>query len=151
MINTSSIASVVPTPLRSSYTASKAALDRYFTAFSYENPRVHVLSLCPGSTYTNVSVNAVAASGATWGKMDEAIRNGLSADRVAERALAAAASRCSVSWIAKPKELLGTRLAFFAPSLWSVIAPIQFRGYAQRLAETAQPQGQGQDERTKVE
>ena len=151
VINTSSIASVVPTPLRSSYTASKAALDHYFTSFSYENPRVHVLSLCPGSTQTNISINAVSATGASWGKMDEAIRNGLSPDRVAERALAAAASRCSVSWIAKPNELFGTRLAFFAPSLWSVIAPIQFKGYAERLTEAARPAQIQVKERNKAE
>jgi len=61
IINTSSIASTIALPNRSSYASSKAALERFFDAFRHENPSVHVLSLLPGRTATNLSRNAVTA------------------------------------------------------------------------------------------
>ncbi len=133
VINTSSIASVVPTPLRSCYTASKAGLDNYFISFAYENPDVHVLSLCPGSTVSNVSRNAIAPGGTNWGKMDVAIEQGLRPERVAERALAAAACGLRQAWVAQGKELMATRIACYAPDLWARMAPKLFRGYAESL------------------
>lgn len=135
IINVSSISSWLPTPLRSTYTASKSALDRYFTSFTYENPDIHVLSLCPGSTVSNVSMNALNSAGEKWKKMDDSIANGLPAARVAERGLAAVAAGIKVAFVAQGKELVATRLAYYRPDLWAAVAPRAFAGYAQKLEE----------------
>lgn len=133
IINTSSIASYIPTPWRSSYAASKAALDNYFTAFAYENADIHVLALCPGHTQSNVSLNALGPGGGTWGKMDEAIATGLPAERVAERALAAASCGIREAWVACGKELMATRIACYAPDVWARMSPKLLRDYVNEL------------------
>lgn len=122
IVNTSSIASMVPVPLRSSYTAAKAALDNYFTALQYENHDIHVLSARPGSTRTNVAVNAIIGDGKVFGKTDPNIQNGLHPDRVADRMLAAAACKIPTAWIAKPSELTVVRIAYYFPALWRMLA-----------------------------
>ncbi len=136
IVNTSSISSVVHTPLRSSYVASKAGLDAYFDSLRLENPEVRVVSSCPGSTATDVSVNAIGPDGERWGKRDAAILNGLSADRVAERTLAATAFGIQVAWVAAPLELNATRLARYCPGLWQMISPWWSKGYAATLQKT---------------
>jgi len=122
IINTSSIASTIALPNRSSYASSKAALERFFDAFRHENPSVHVLSLLPGRTATNLSRNAVTPGSSTWGKTDAATAKGLAPERVAERGLAAAACRLQHAWVAVPLELAIIRLATYCPDLWRFIA-----------------------------
>lgn len=139
VINISSIASVVSTPLRSTYCASKSALDAFFTSLRYEQPRVKIITICPGSTQTQISVNAVGPGGVKWNKLDSAIANGLSPHCVADRALAAASKGIVVSWIAGKRELWGTRLAHYCPDLWMRLAPLMFKGFAEALERSAVP------------
>lgn len=128
IINTSSLASTIAVPLRSSYSASKAALERWFDSFRLEHPEIHVLSLCPGRTVSNFSRNALTPGGGAYGKMDPSTANGLSPQRVADRALAAAACGINCAWVAVPKELFAIRLATYFPGLWSLVVSKMFSG-----------------------
>lgn len=115
IMNISSISSVLNTAMRSSYCASKSALDAYFTSLRNEESGIRIISVRPGSTATDVSVNAMIPGGRKHDKRDESISNGLPAARVSERALAAAASGLTMACIAAPHELWRGRKAQYFP------------------------------------
>ncbi len=81
----SSIAGKVGVPLRTAYCAAKHGLIGYADALRGELSQtgigVHVV--CPGSVATNVSRNALTASGTARGKSDKAIDDGLDPNTVA--------------------------------------------------------------------
>ena len=135
--NTSTIASIIPTPLRSSYSAAKSALDKYFTSLSYEEDAVHVLHVHLGSTKTAIAHNAVVKDGKSFAKMDRNIENGLDPHRVALLIAAAAASRIEDAWIARPKELNAVRAAFYLPSLWNPLTKLMAKSYQRDVLQNA--------------
>ena len=100
----SSLVGVIGSPYRSGYAASKHALHGFFDSLRAELPEsVGVTLLCPGFVQTDVSVNALTGDGTPLGEMDEAQARGLSADRFAERAIAAIAARRREVYIAGPE------------------------------------------------
>ena len=64
---------------RSSYCASKHALHGYFESLRQEvyADNIHINIICPGYVKTNVSLNAVTATGAKHNQMDEGQANGM--------------------------------------------------------------------------
>ncbi len=74
-------------PLRSAYAAAKHGLHGFFDALRAENYRqeLQILLVCPGYVKTNISVNAITASGTTQGTMDDATAKGLTPEKVAEK------------------------------------------------------------------
>jgi dehydrogenase/reductase SDR family protein 7B len=74
---------------RSAYSASKHALHGFFESLRMEiyNDNVKVLIVCPGKIKTNISINAVTATGGTHNKMDESTDKGLSAEACAQEIL----------------------------------------------------------------
>lgn len=122
IINTVSISTIVNTPLRSPYASSKAAMATYFRCLHLEEASVRVVNIFPGSVRTPIAINALMAGGKTFGRTDDNIEKGLDPIRVADRMLAAVSSGITDSWIARPKELMATRLANYFPSLWAIIA-----------------------------
>ena len=81
----SSIAGKFGFGLRSSYSASKHALQGYFESLRLElkDVPVYVTMICPGRVKTNISYNALKGDGSAHGKMDEGQRKGISSERCA--------------------------------------------------------------------
>jgi len=71
---------------RSAYAASKHALHGYFDSLRNEvfNKNITITIVCPGYIKTNISVNALTETGATYNLMDETQENGLSAEDCAK-------------------------------------------------------------------
>lgn len=89
----SSIAAKYSTPLRSAYSASKAALERIFAALRAEawSSGIEVTTIVLGSANTNISVNAATGDGGTYGKKNKIQAEGMDPDQVARRILDAVA------------------------------------------------------------
>jgi len=85
----SSIQGLIGTPFRTSYAASKFAVQGYCEAMRSElassNVSVHVVS--PGYIRTNLSLSAVCGDGSTYGKMDKNTANGADPNKVAVKIL----------------------------------------------------------------
>ncbi len=81
----SSVQGLIGTPYRTSYAASKFAVQGYCEALRAElassNVRVHCIS--PGYINTNLSRSAIKGDGTKHGKMDETTANGADANDVA--------------------------------------------------------------------
>lgn len=133
IVNTASIASIVHTPMRSSYCASKAALVSYFECLRLEEKHVRVVNVHPGSVRTAISHNAVGVDGKKHDKADPNIEAGLEPDRVADRMLAAISAGQPHAWIARPKELTAVRIAAAFPRLWAWIAARRAEPYRRSI------------------
>ena len=91
IVTISSIAGRVSTPLRSAYAASKHALHGFFESMRLElkDTDLKVILLCPGFVQTQVSVNALTASGGKQGTMDPRTASGMPVEVFAQKALRA--------------------------------------------------------------
>ena len=118
-----SIVGKIGTPLRSSYSASKHALHGFFDSLRTEvyDKNIDVLLVCPGFVKTNVSINALNATGAKQGTMDVATEKGLSADYVAEKIIKAIDAKKEEVIIAGFREKTAVLLKRFVPTLFSKI------------------------------
>jgi len=78
IVVTSSVMGKIGTPMRSAYSAAKHALHGFFESLRMEidGTGVQVTILCPGYIHTQVSVNAITASGAKFNKMSRYQQNG---------------------------------------------------------------------------
>jgi short-subunit dehydrogenase len=73
--------------LRSSYSASKHALQGFFETLRAEvyDKNVRVTLICPGRIRTDISVNSLTGDGKNYGKMDAGQEHGVSAERCAKK------------------------------------------------------------------
>lgn len=133
IVNTVSIAAIIHTPLRSTYSAAKSALAAYFSCLALEEPLIRIINVFPGSIRTPVAINAITKGGKAFGRSDVNIENGLDVERAADRMLAAVSSGIENSWIAGRKELLATRIATFMPGLWAIIAKKRAAAYRKQI------------------
>ncbi len=87
VVAVSSLSTRVPTPQRSAYTASKAALETYLTVLRRElmDSGVGVTVALPGFVRTEISLNALNADGSTHGMLDRAQEKGMSPEACARR------------------------------------------------------------------
>lgn len=94
MVVTASVAGKVGAPLRTGYCAAKHAVMGFFDALRTEvaHNGIRVSTVIPGFIRTNISVNALAASGEATGATDEDIAGGMEASRCAEVIIAALAA-----------------------------------------------------------
>lgn len=119
-----SLAAYVPTPLRSSYSAAKAAVGAYLESLSVELRRggLVVTHVVPGFVRTEISRAALQGDGGAHGEMDTNQARGMLPEECARRILRAVAHR-------RPRHLVALglkgRLALFL-SRW-------FPGLLQRL------------------
>ncbi len=83
---TSSMVGKFGFPYRSSYSATKHALQGFFESLRAENVKnnIQVSILIPGRVRTNISVNAITKDGKSHGKMDEGQDKGITAERAAK-------------------------------------------------------------------
>lgn len=150
IVNTSSIASIVCTPLRAPYCASKASISRFHECLRLElsvdkpEDRVRIVDVCPGSVKTGVARNAmVGGKGEIYGADDPNIERGLDVDYVGERMAAAAVAGLETCWLMKGKEFIGTYMAYYLPALYRLIGPRQLRRFLLdfvRTRDSARPQ-----------
>jgi len=115
-----SVVSKIGVPLRTGYSAAKHAIAGFTEAAAAELWRdgVKFTLACPGFVRTQVSVNALGASGEKHGVVDEDIGKGLSPERCADAIWRAVAKDREEVLIAG-REGLYVLLKRFAPSLFS--------------------------------
>lgn len=91
----SSVQGKIGLPFRSAYAASKHATQAFFDTLLSEvaHKDIHVCVVSPGYIRTNLSVNALTGSGATYGVMDETTATGMAPEEVADKVLEAVTNR----------------------------------------------------------
>lgn len=116
----SSIAGKFGFYLRSSYSAAKHALHGFYESLRLETEQFNIQTLivCPGKIKTNVSLNAVTASGSAHNKMDESHANAMSAEDCAALIIAGIQNQKEEIFIGG-KEILMVRIKRFLPALFS--------------------------------
>lgn len=124
LVNISSVAGYVSTPKRSTYAASKHALQGYFDALRAElsGQGVAVTTICPGYVRTSISKNALTADGAAQGKVESAVDAGMAPDDCARRIVRAVARR-ERELVLGGKETYAVYLERFVPGLLAKILP----------------------------
>jgi len=118
----SSIAGKFGFTLRSTYAASKHALQGYFEALRLElkDIPIYVTLIYPGRVLTNISYNAVNADGNAHAKLDNGQRNGISAARCAQKMEKAIKNKQYEILIGK-LELIPVFLKRFCPPLFYIL------------------------------
>ena len=115
----SSVVGYLGTPQRSGYAAAKHAVQGFFDSVRAESWRsgVKVTIVCPGYIRTNVSINAITASGESHGLMDRGQEKGMDARLCARKVWSAVAA--DREEIVIGKEALAVLVKRFAPRLAS--------------------------------
>ncbi len=132
----SSVAGVIGAPLRSAYSAAKHGLIGYHDSVRAETDHlgVRVLVVAPGSVRTNVSSNALGATGAARGVSDEAIETGMDPVEAADRIRDALLGGVRELILAEGPELEMARLRRANPdALFDAAAAMVARGYAAKM------------------
>ncbi|TGK20122.1 SDR family oxidoreductase [Leptospira fluminis] len=117
----SSVAGMFGVPLRTGYSATKAALTGFFEALRIENidRSIKVTLVYPGFVKTQISNNALKGDGRKQGKMDQIINQGLDANECARRILDGIASEKLTVVFAGPRENFAIRLHKYFPSIFA--------------------------------
>lgn len=122
----SSMAGKFGVPVRSGYSASKMALHGFFDAMRAElmDTEIKVTMVCPGYIQTDISKNALTATGEAQGTMDEAQRNGMQVGVMVDKVLAAVATQKEEIHIGGFKEvkMAGLVSRLFPASFRKIIA-----------------------------
>lgn len=131
----SSIAGKVGVPMRTAYCAAKFGLAGYADALRGELSQtgVSVHTIYPGSVATNVSRNALTAGGASRGKSDPAIDNGIPADVAARQMLDAIAAGTREIIVAEGGEKAMGELRRTPDALFDQVAAMVANGYMEKL------------------
>lgn len=109
--------------LRSAYAASKHALMGFYESLLLEQEKnnVHVTIVCPGKINTNISLNALNASGQAHGVMDHNQATGMPVDTCVKQILKAVELKKKEVLVGN-KELLAVKIKRFFPALfWKII------------------------------
>lgn len=110
------------TPYRSGYAASKHALHGYYDSLRAEmmmqEKNIDVTIICPGFVNTDVSFNALGASGSATHQRDEANASGMDPKEFAKRAYKVIFARKFEAYIGGT-EVLGVKLKRFFPDLFA--------------------------------
>ncbi len=114
----SSVAGLLGTQYRATYSAAKAAIHMWANSLRAEvaDQGIDVSVIFPGFVKTNVSFNALNGAGKAQGHQDEAIENGLEADEFAKIAVKALLKGDEYIVVGGSKEVLGTWVARLSPS-----------------------------------
>jgi dehydrogenase/reductase SDR family member 7B len=115
----SSVAGLVGTQYRASYSAAKAALHLWANSLRAElyDQGLRVATIFPGFVKTDVSVNALTGDGTALGEMDNAQANAMSASQFAEKAVKALLKNKSYIVIGGVKERLGALVSRLSPEI----------------------------------
>ena len=115
----SSVAGLVGTQYRGSYSAAKAALHLWANSLRAElfEQGLTVATIFPGFVKTDVSLNALTGDGSALGTMDDAQANAMSAEQFAEKAVKALLKGKNYIVIGGLKERLGALVSRLSPEL----------------------------------
>lgn len=119
----SSVQGKIALPFRTSYSASKHALQAYFDSLRAEvaSQGITVTIVSPGYVATALSLNAVNADGSAYGKMDETQAKGLPAGVVAQCVLESLARGKADVVLAEPKARAAIQLKTLFPELMAMV------------------------------
>lgn len=115
----SSVAGLLGTQYRATYSAAKAAIHMWANSLRAEvaDQGVAVAVIFPGFVQTNVSFNALNGTGQPQAHQDEAIEQGLDAQTFAQTAIKAVTSGQEYIVIGGAKEKFGVTMSRLAPQL----------------------------------
>lgn len=123
----SSIVGLFGFPLRSAYSAAKHAMHGFYESLWAElhTQGIRVTVVCPGRILTNVSMHALTKDGTPHGQMDHGQSNGITAERCAQKIIAAVNKNKKEVYIGK-KDLLMIYFKRYAPWLYyRLVAKVQ--------------------------
>ena len=114
----SSVAGLLGTQYRATYSAAKAAIHMWANSLRAEVAQdgVNVSVIFPGFVKTNVSFNALNGAGKPQAHQDEAIENGLEADDFAKQTVSALLKGQEYIVIGGSKEKLGVWVSRLSPT-----------------------------------
>lgn len=114
----SSVAGLLGTQYRATYSAAKAAIHMWANSLRAEvaDQGVGVSVIFPGFVKTNVSFNALNGAGKPQGHQDEAIENGLEANEFAEMVVQSLQRREEYIVVGGSKEKLGVWVSRLSPT-----------------------------------
>ena len=109
-------------PMRSAYSAAKHALHGFYETLRAEHKQdnIKVSLVIPGRVNTNVSLNAITASGEKNNKIDDALANSMSSEKFAKKMIKAL-SKGKKEIIIGGKELIMIYLKRFSPFIFNII------------------------------
>lgn len=115
----SSVAGLLGTQYRASYSAAKAAIHMWANSLRAEVAKhgIGVSVIFPGFIKTNVSFNALNGAGQAQGHQDDAIENGLDANVFAQYVVKALINEEEYIVVGGAKEKLGVWVSRLSPSL----------------------------------
>lgn len=113
IVTVSSVAGKVGGKSMSGYSASKHAIIGYMDCLRAEESKsgIQVLTICPGFVQTQISVNAMTANGAAFGKVAGSIKNGIAVDDCAKQIIKAIVAD-------KDEVIIGKGLSYWAPTIY---------------------------------
>jgi short-subunit dehydrogenase len=119
IVVTSSVMGKFGTRLRSSYAASKHALQGYFDSLRQEvnQYNIKVSLVCPGFIKTDITKNMLEASGAKYGKMSDGQKHGMETDKFVEKLLPKIENGENEIYIGG-REIYGVYLKRYVPDLF---------------------------------
>jgi short-subunit dehydrogenase len=121
IVAVSSVMGKIGTPLRSAYAAAKHALHGFFDCLRAEvwQEGIHVTIIMPGYIRTQVSMNAVTASGEKLNQLSKNIGGGFPADKTAQQILKAIQKKKFEKFVGKPfsQEWIALHLMRFFPTV----------------------------------
>lgn len=120
----SSVAGKIGTPLRSSYAASKHAMHGYFDCLRAEvhNLGVQISIVCPGYIQTKITMKSMTGDGTPYGKVDDALSNGVSVNACAASIVKALDNGQQEIIISKAREKMAVAISRFNPGLMRRLA-----------------------------
>ncbi|THU41959.1 SDR family NAD(P)-dependent oxidoreductase [Niastella caeni] len=117
----SSVMGKIGTPMRSAYSAAKHALHGFFDCLRAEvwKDNINVTIITPGYIRTQVSLNAVTASGEKLNELGKNIGHGYAADKTAQQILNAIQKGKFEKYVGRPfsKEWMAIHLMRLFPTL----------------------------------
>jgi Short-chain dehydrogenases of various substrate specificities len=129
----SSVQGLIGTPFRTSYAASKFAVQGYCEALRSELSSCGIAVHCvsPGYINTNLSLNAINGDGSKYGKMDKSTANGADPFYVATEILDSVVQNKKSDFIvaATPAARIAIALKFFAPNFLDKLLSKRFISY----------------------
>lgn len=122
IVTISSLTGKFGAPMRSAYAASKHALHGFFDTLRSEiwRDNVKISIICPGYVRTNVSINALTASGAAQNSMDESTDKGMKPQALARHIIKAIKNN-KEELVIGGKETIGVYIKRFFPKWFSRI------------------------------